>query len=69
MNSKDIKLESSSKQSLESNSSDESVSENGTMIIGTSHRLAGVFTREEDECELPEGYEPRNDDYDWLGVD
>jgi hypothetical protein len=68
MDSTDVKLKGSSELS-ESNTSHESVGHKGTMIIGTSHRLAGVFTREEDECELPEGYEPRNDDYDWRGVD
>lgn len=42
---------------------------NGSMIVGVSHRLAGMFTREEEECELPEDFKARNDDYDWLGVD
>lgn len=42
---------------------------NGSMIVGVSHRLEGMFSRDEDECELPEGFKARNDDYDWLGVD
>ena len=42
---------------------------NGSMIVGVSHRLVGMFTREEEECELPEDFKARNDDYDWLGVD
>lgn len=42
---------------------------NGSMIVGVSHRLAGMFTRDEEECELPEDFKARNDDDDWLGVD
>jgi hypothetical protein len=42
---------------------------NGSMIVGVSHRLAGMFSREEEECELPADFKARNDDYDWLGVD
>lgn len=42
---------------------------NGTMIVGVSNRLAGVFTREEEQCDPPADFKPRNDDGDWLGVD
>lgn len=41
----------------------------GTMIVGVSNRLAGVFIREEEQCDPPADFEPRNDDNDWLGVD
>lgn len=47
----------------------EAPSRNGTMIVGVSNRLAGMFSREEEEYELPQDFKPRNDDYDWLGVD
>ncbi len=42
---------------------------NGSMIVGVSHRLAGMFAREEEQCDPPADFKPRNDDYDWLGVD
>jgi hypothetical protein len=44
-------------------------SRNGEMIVGVSNRLVGVFTREEEEYEIPENFNPKNDDDDWLGVD
>ena len=42
---------------------------NGEMIVVVTNRLAGVFARDEEEYELPENFEPKNDDDDWLGVD
>lgn len=61
---------SSEQASLDSNGSQEIRSGNGTLIVGSSHRLAGLFARdvEDEEGELPEGVD-LNNDYDWLGVD
>jgi len=43
---------------------------NGTMVVGVSNRLSGVFTHDEEECEVPEDFESDTNDYDgWLGVD
>jgi len=41
----------------------------GEMIVVATNRLAGVFAREEEEYGLPENFEPKNDEDDWLGVD
>lgn len=71
MDKEKVRVESDHGQSLSDSNGQvsETWSGNGTMIVGVSHRLAGMFTRDEEECELPENFKARNDDYDWLGVD
>jgi hypothetical protein len=71
MDKEKVQVESDQGKSLSDSSGQawETRSGNGTMIVGVSHRLAGMFARDEEECELPEDFKPRNDDYDWLGVD